>query len=118
MRIQQRIVDEVAVIDLSGKLTLGDGPEMLRETVNQLFEQGKNRIVLNLADVLYMDTTCLGEIVRTYVTTLNRGGGLKLLRPTKRVQDLLRIAGIRNILETFESEQDAIRSFPPAAGRQ
>ncbi len=116
MRIQQRMVGEVVIIDLSGRLTLGDGAELLRDTVNRLIEQGQTKIVLNLADLLYMDTTCLGEVVRTYVTTLNRGGGLKLLRPTKRIEDLLNIAGIRNILEAFESEEDAVRSFPPSPG--
>jgi anti-sigma B factor antagonist len=116
MRIQQRMVGEVAIIDLNGKLTLGDGDELLRDKVNRLIQQGQKKIVLNLADVPYMDSAGLGEVVRTYTTALNHGGGLKLLRPTKRVKDLFIITKIWTILEAFESEDDAIRSFPPSTG--
>jgi anti-sigma B factor antagonist len=116
MRIQRRVVGEVVIIDLSGRLTLGGGDEHLRDEISRLIQEGQTKIVLNLADVLYMDTTCLGEVVRTYVTTTRRGGGLKLLRPTERVRDLLKIAGISKILEAFESEEDAVRSFLPSTG--
>jgi anti-sigma B factor antagonist len=116
MRIQHRMVGDVAIIDLNGKLTLGDGDELLRDKVNRLIQQGQKRLVLNLADVPYMDSAGLGEVVRTYTAALNHRGGLKLLRPTKRVQDLLIITKIWTILEAFESEEDAVRSFPPSAG--
>ncbi len=114
MLIQQRMVGEVAVIDMTGRLALADGDELLRNTVNQLTAQGHTKIVLNMAGVPYVDSTGLGEVVRTYVTVVNRGGGLRLLRPAKRVQDLLRIARVTDVLQTFESEEDAVRSFLPS----
>jgi anti-sigma B factor antagonist len=116
MRIQCRMVGEVVIIDLSGRLTLDGGDEQMRDEVNRLIEEGQTKIVLNLADVLYMDTTCLGEVVRAYVATTKRGGGLKLLRPTKRVQALFKIAGMSKIFEAFESEEDAVRSLLPSTG--
>jgi anti-sigma B factor antagonist len=116
MQIQQRMVGNVAIIDLTGRLMLGDGDELLRDKVKGLIQQGQKRLVLNLADVSYMDSAGLGEVVRTYTTALNHGGDLKLLRPTKRIQDLLIITKICTILEAFESEEDAVRSFPPSAG--
>jgi anti-sigma B factor antagonist len=115
MRIQQRMVGDVAIIDLNGKLTLGEGDQLLRDTVNRLIQQGQKRLVLNLADVPYMDSTGLGEVVRSYVTALNQGGGLKLVHPTKRVQDLFFIAKISTFFGVFESEEDAIRSFGASA---
>ncbi len=114
MLIQQRMVGEVAIIDMTGRLALADGDDLLRDTVNQLTGQGRTKIVLNLAGVPYMDSTGLGEVIRTYVTAVNRGGGLRLLRPTKRVQDLLTIARLGNVLQTFESEEDAVQSLLPS----
>ena len=116
MRIQQRMVGDVVIIDLNGNLRLGDGDELLRDMVNRLIQQGQNRLVLNLADVSYMDSAGLGQIVRSYTTALNHGGALKLLRPTQRVKDLFIVTKLWNIFEVFESEEDAVRSFPPSAG--
>jgi len=116
MQIQHRMVGNVAIVDLNGRLMLGDGDDLLRDTVNGLIQHGQKRLVLNLADVPYMDSTGLGTIVRTYTTALNHGGGLKLLRPTQRVKELLTITKLLTILEAFESEEDAVRSFPPLAG--
>ena len=116
MRIQQRMVGDVAIIDLTGRLMLREGDELLRDKVKSLIQQGQKRFVLNLADVPYMDSTGLGTIVRAYTTALSHGGGLKLLRPTKRVKDLLIITRLSTILGVFESEEDAVRSFSPSAG--
>ena len=116
MQIQHRMVGDVAIVDLNGRLMLGDGDDLLRDKVDGLIQQGQKRLVLNLADVSYMDSTGLGTIVRTYTTALNQGGGLKLLRPTKRVKDLLTITKLLTILEAFESEESAVQSFPPSAG--
>jgi len=115
MEIRQRTVDEVAIIDLKGKLTLGDG-ELLREQVNSLIQQGRNRIVLNLADVPYMDSSGLGEIARAHSVVLRNGGRLSVLRPTQRVQDLFRVTKIQRILEAFDSEADAVRSCSTSTG--
>lgn len=116
MHIQQRSVGDVTIIDMSGKMTLGEGDELLRDKVNSLVQQGQKRIVLNLAEVPYIDSAGLGEIVRTYTTVSRNGGSLKLLNLTKRIQDLLSITKLLTVFETFESEADAVRSFSTSAG--
>jgi anti-sigma B factor antagonist len=116
MHIQQRSVGDVMIIDMSGKMTLGEGDELLRDKVNSLVQQGQKRIVLNLAAVPYIDSAGLGEIVRTYTTVSRNGGSLKLLNLTKRIQDLLSITKLLTVFETFESEADAVRSFSTSAG--
>ena len=80
MQIQERAVGDVMVLDLKGKITLGEGDEMLKDKVNSLVNQGHKKIVLNLADVPYIDSAGLGEIVRTYTTVSRQGGSLKLLK--------------------------------------
>jgi anti-sigma B factor antagonist len=110
------MVGHVTIVDLNGRLMLGDGDDLLQDKVKGLIQQGQKRLVLNLADVPYMDSTGLGTIVRAYTTALSHGGGLKLLRPTRRVKDLLTITKLLTILEAFESEEDAVRSFPPSPG--
>jgi len=116
MHIQQRSVGDVTIIDMGGKMTLGEGDELLRDKVNSLVQQGQKRIVLNLAEVPYIDSAGLGEIVRTYTTVSRNGGSLKLLSLTKRIQDLLSITKLLTVFETFESEADAVRSFSTSAG--
>ena len=114
MQIDQRAVGEVIVLDLKGKITLGEGDELLKDKVNSLVNQGHRKIVLNLADVPYIDSAGLGEIVRTYTTVSRQGGSLKLLNLTKRITDLLSITKLLTVFETFESENDAVRSFSTA----
>jgi anti-sigma B factor antagonist len=116
MHIEQRSVGDITIIDMSGKMTLGEGDELLRDKVNSLIQQGQKRIVLNLAQVPYIDSAGLGEIVRTYTTVSRNGGSLKLLNLTKRIQDLLSITKLLTVFETFESEADAVRSFSTPAG--
>ena len=111
MQIHQRMVGEVTVVDLNGKMTLGEGDELLRDKVNSLIQQGQKKIILNLSEVPYIDSAGLGEIVRTYTTVSRQGGSLKLLNLTKRIQDLLAITKLLTVFETFENEQDAIKSF-------
>ncbi len=111
MQIHQRSVGDVTVVDLSGKMTLGEGDELLRDKVNSLIQQGQKKIILNLSEVPYIDSAGLGEIVRTYTTVSRQGGSLKLLNLTKRIQDLLAITKLLTVFETFENEQDAIKSF-------
>jgi anti-sigma B factor antagonist len=116
MHIEQRSVGDITIIDMSGKMTLGEGDELLRDKVNSLIQQGQKRILLNLAEVPYIDSAGLGEIVRTYTTVSRNGGSLKLLNLTKRIQDLLSITKLLTVFETFESEADAVRSFSTSAG--
>jgi anti-sigma B factor antagonist len=114
MQIEQRAVGDVIVLDLKGKITLGEGDELLKDKVNSLVNQGHRKIVLNLAEVPYIDSAGLGEIVRTYTTVSRQGGSLKLLNLTKRITDLLSITKLLTVFETFETEDDAVRSFSAA----
>ena len=115
MQIEERGVGDVVVLDLKGKITLGEGDELLKDKVNSLVNQGHKKIVLNLADVPYIDSAGLGEVVRTYTTVSRQGGSLKLLNLTKRITDLLSITTLLTVFETFESENEAVRSFAASA---
>ncbi len=115
MQIEERAVGDVVVLDLKGKMTLGEGDELLKDKVNSLVNQGHKKIVLNLADVPYIDSAGLGEVVRTYTTVSRQGGSLKLLNLTKRITDLLSITKLLTVFETFDSENEAVRSFSASA---
>ena len=114
MQIDERMMGDVVVLDLKGKITLGEGDELLKDKVNSLLNQGRKKIVLNLAAVPYIDSAGLGEIVRTYTTVSRQGGSLKLLNLTKRIADLLSITKLLTVFESFEAEADAVRSFSAA----
>lgn len=111
MQIDERAVGEVTILDLKGKITLNEGDEVLKDKINSLIMQGKKKILLNLADVPYIDSAGLGEIVRTYTTVSRQGGQLKLVNLTKRITDLLMITKLLTVFETFEVEQEAIKSY-------
>ena len=111
MEIQERALENVVVLDLKGKLTIGEGDELLKETIQKLMEQGHNKLLLNLAEVPYVDSAGLGEIVRTYTTVSRQGGSLKLLNLTKRITDLLAITKLLTVFDTYESEAEAVSSF-------
>jgi anti-sigma B factor antagonist len=115
MQIEERAVGEIMVLDLKGKITLGEGDELLKDKVNSVVNQGYRKILLNLAEVPYVDSAGLGEIVRTYTTVSRKGGHLKLLNLTKRITDLLAITKLLTVFETFESENEAVRSFSASA---
>ena len=115
MQIEERAVGDVMVLDLKGKVTLGEGDELLKDKVNSLVNQGQKKIILNLAGVPYIDSAGLGEIVRTYTTVSRQGGSLKLLNLTKRITDLLSITKLLTVFETYDSENEAIRSFSASA---
>ena len=111
MKIEERALENVVVLDLKGKLTIGEGDELLKETIQKLMDQGHNKLLLNLEDVPYVDSAGLGEIVRTYTTVSRQGGSLKLLNLTKRITDLLAITKLLTVFDTFESEAEAVSSF-------
>ena len=111
MDIAERAVSDVTVLDLKGKMTLGEGDELLKDKINSLLSQGKKKLVLNLEGVPYIDSAGLGEIVRTYTTVSRQGGSLKLLNLTKRIEDLLSITKLLTVFETFDTEAEAIKSF-------
>ena len=111
MQIEERAVGDVVVLDLKGRITLGDGDQLLKDKVNSLVNQGHKGIVLNLAGVPYIDSAGLGEIVGSYTTVSRQGGSLKLLNLTKKITDLLAITKLLTVFETYDSEDEAIKSF-------
>jgi len=111
MDIVERTVSDVTVLDLKGKMTLGEGDELLKDKINSLLAAGKKKLLLNLEGVPYIDSAGLGEVVRTYTTVSRQGGSLKLLNLTKRIEDLLSITKLLTVFETFESEPEALKSF-------
>ena len=115
MQIEERMVGDVVVLDLKGKVTLGEGDELLKDKINSLLQQDKKQLLLNLENVPYIDSAGLGEIVRTYTTVSRQGGKLKLLNLTKRITDLLSITKLLTVFETFDSENEAVRSFSASA---
>lgn len=115
MQIEERVTGDVVVLDLKGRVMLGEGDEILKDKVNSLLNQGQKKIVLNLADVPYIDSAGLGEIVRTFTTVSRQGGSLKLLNLTKRITDLLAITKLLTVFETFDNEAEAVQSFAASA---
>jgi anti-sigma B factor antagonist len=111
MHIDERKVGDVTVLDLKGKMTLGEGDEMLRNKINAVVAAGGKKIILNLGDVPYIDSAGLGEVVRTYTTVSRQGGSLKLLNLTKRIQDLLSITKLLTVFDTYDVESEAVKSF-------
>ena len=111
MQIDERKVGEVTILDLKGKLTLGDGDELMRNKINGLMQVGAKKVILNLGEVPYIDSAGLGEVVRSYTTVKKHEGMLKLLNLTKRIQDLLAITKLLTVFDTYENEADAVTSF-------
>jgi anti-sigma B factor antagonist len=102
---------DVCILDVSGKITLGDGSVVIREAVKKLVADGTKKIVLNLGDVTYIDSSGIGELVSAFTSVSNIGGNLKLLNLTKRVQDLLQITKLYTVFEVFNDEASAVASF-------
>jgi anti-sigma B factor antagonist len=111
MKIVERQVQDVTILDLHGKILIGEGDEALRDAVNKAVDAGKTKLLLNLADVPYVDSAGLGEIVRCYTTVSRKGGKLKLINLTKKIQDLLSITKLLTVFETFDAEEEGVRSF-------
>lgn len=111
MEIVERTVSDVTVLDLKGKMTLGEGDELLKDKINSLLSAGKKKLLLNLEGVPYIDSAGLGEVVRTYTTVSRQGGSLKLLNLTKRIEDLLSITKLLTVFDTFDSEAEAVKSY-------
>ena len=116
MKATVRQVDSVTVIDMSGRITLGEGCTQLRELIRELMGKGQNRLLLNLADVTYIDSSGIGELVSGFTTVSNQGGQLKLLNLTKKVHDLLQITKLYTVFDVHDDEAKAISAFEKAAG--
>ncbi len=111
VRLNTRQVGDVVVVDVSGRITLGEGSSTLREGIRELLAKGHRKILLNLADVSYIDSSGIGELVSAYTSVTNAGGQLKLVNLTKRVNDLLQITKLYTIFDIYDNELTAIRSF-------
>ena len=106
-----RDAGKVTVVDLSGRITLGDGSALLRKTVRGLLDDQRVQILLNLADVDYIDSSGIGELVSGFTAVKNRNGNLKLLHLTKKVRDLLQITKLFTVFDVYTDEGTAVRSF-------
>jgi len=118
MQTTTRHVGNVAVLDISGRITLGEGNIMLRETVRELVDQGNRKIVLNLGEVQYMDSSGVGELVKTHTTVRNQGGQLRLVNLNNRVNDLLQLTRLAAVFDIERDEASAIRSLGEDAPTQ
>ena len=112
MQLEQRIADNIAIITVKGDITLNKGGDvLLKDKVQSLIQQGHKNIVIDLGGVAYVDSAGLGQLVHAYATTKNKGGALKLVNVTKKLQDLLSITKLLTVFETFDSEDEALRSY-------
>jgi len=111
MKATLRQVDGVMVVDMSGRITLGEGCTQLRELVRDQLGKGTKHLLLNLADVTYIDSSGIGELVSGFTTVSNQGGRLKLLNLTKKVHDLLQITKLYTVFDVYDDEAKAVGSF-------
>ena len=111
MVLKARRLDDVVILDLSGRITMGEGTLILRNNIQKLLADGDRKFLLNLTDVDYIDSSGLGELVTSFTTVRNQSGELKLLNLTRRVQDLLQITKLLTVFETFNSEAEALKTL-------
>jgi anti-sigma B factor antagonist len=109
--IQLRELGGVAILDMSGRITLGDGSVALRDTVREQIASGKQAIIINLGDVTYMDSSGLGELISAFTTAKNQGANLKLLNLTKRIRNLMEITKLYTVFDIYDDEDAAVDSF-------
>jgi anti-sigma B factor antagonist len=111
VKLSNRQVGDVTVVDAAGRITLGEGASTLRDSMRDLAAKGSKKLLLNLSEVSYIDSSGIGEMVSSYTTITNHGGQLKLLGLNKRVKDLLQITKLYTVFEVFDDEASAVRSF-------
>ena len=111
VKLSNRQVGDVTVVDAAGRITLGEGASTLRDTIRDLAAKGNKKLLVNLSEVSYIDSSGIGEMVSSYTTITNHGGQLKLLGLSKRVKDLLQITKLYTVFEVFDDEASAVRSF-------
>ena len=111
MKFTSREVDGITVLDLSGKIMLGEGSVTIRDAVRDVLAKGSNQILLNLADINYIDSSGIGELVSALTAVKNAGGALKLLQLTKKVKDLLQITKLYTVFDIYDDEAEAIASY-------
>jgi len=111
MKANNRQVNGVTIVDMSGRITLGEGSVVLRDSIKDLIGKGQKKILLNLGDVSYIDSSGIGELVSAFTSVRNQGGELKLLKLTKKVHDLLQITKLYTVFDIKDDETEAVRSF-------
>jgi len=111
LKTSNRQVDGITIVDCSGRITLGEGSVVLRDSVKDLLTKGQKKILLNLGDVNYIDSSGIGELVSAYTTVKNQGGELKLLNLTKKVHDLLQITKLYTVFDVRDDETSAVKAF-------
>jgi anti-sigma B factor antagonist len=111
VKLTTRQVGDVTVVDAAGRITLGEGASLFRDKIRDLATGGNKKLLLNLAEISYIDSSGIGELVSGFTTVTNQGGVVKLLNLTKRVQDLLQITKLYTVFEVFDDETKAVRSF-------
>ena len=111
VKLTTRQVNDVTVIDAVGRITLGEGASMFRDTIRDMAQGGHKKVLLNLGEVSYIDSSGIGELVSGFTTVTNHGGNLKLLGLSKRVKDLLQITKLYTVFEVYDDEAEAVRSF-------
>ena len=111
MTIDTRSVNGVTILDLHGKVTIGEGTREVREKIRELLENGNKNILMNLGDVSYVDSAGIGELVSSYTTVTNQGGQFKLLHLTKKIRELLAITKLLTVFDSFDDETTAVGSF-------
>jgi len=111
MTIETRTVNDVTILDIHGKITIGEGSAEIRNKVRDLLQAGRKKILLNLGDVSYVDSSGIGELVSSYTTVTNQGGDLKLLNLTKKLRELLAITKLLTVFDTFDDEDKAVASY-------
>ena len=111
VKLNTRQVGDVSVVDVAGRITLGEGSSAMRDTMRELVSKNQKKILLNLGEVSYIDSSGIGELVSGFTTVTNHGGVLKLLGLSKRVKDLLQITKLYTVFEVFDDEATAVRSF-------
>jgi anti-sigma B factor antagonist len=111
MKASTRQMDGITIVDLSGRITLGEGSVVLRDTIRDIVGKGSKKILLNLGDVTYIDSSGIGELVSAFTTVRNQGGELKLLNLTKKVHDLLQITKLYTVFDVKDDEATAIAAF-------
>lgn len=111
MKATVRKLGEVSVVDINGKITIGEGDVLLREKVNELLDAGESRILLNLEKVKYMDSAGIGELVACYKRAKEKSGTVKLLNPSGKVYDLLQLTKLEEVFDTYRDEKEALGSF-------
>lgn len=112
MNVSERSVGGVTILDVTGQVTLNDGADQIRDKVKAILQEGKRQVLINLAQVSYMDSAGLGELVQAYSTVSKQKGQLKLLSPTKRLKDLLVITKLATVFDSFDDEAAALASYP------